>query len=725
MLAVNRLHILGSAELRNSAGRLEHSFLAGSKRLGLLVYLTLRRTQGLQRRDHLLALFWPDLGQQSARNALSNMLHHIRRALGSDVLVSRGAEEIGINADLLWCDAPAFEAALGENQLHDAVRLYRGPLLDGFHLAGAAPAFDHWLDRERDRLRRSYRDTLEALAEAAETDAAFAVAAQHWQALADDDPYDAESARRLVRALAAAGDRSAAQRTALTRARLIAEGLDSDPDEELNLLLESISTVSASPAVNGGAVSRPSDATDNAHPIAHGLAVLPFETLGAEPSAGVSEGIHGDLLTRLSSVAALRVISRTSVRRYRATDKSISQIGRELNVPWILEGEVQEASDRVRVNVRLVDARTDQPVWAEDYLRALTVGDLFEIQSEITKEIAQSLEVVLAPEEVARLERQPTTNLEAYRLCVQGRTHLDLRTGEGMRRALGYFERAVEIDGTNVLAWVGVADALGLLLDYGYEEAAAVLPRVDEAVHRALALDPLSAEAHASLGGLLGHRRQGPAARNALLRAVELRPNYAEAHNWLSWLGNLLGYRREALDSARRAVRLNPLSPEAVSNLALSYLTNGELDRALAEARRDHELGSDWSTGRLYEGQTLYEMGHFGEAASVLRGLEEPWAGSGPRLTLALASIASGASDEARTLLAGFESEDDAFAAGLVHAALGDGETATAALNRVTWGEHWPTLAVRHFYRDVWDTLQNGPNREALLRKVDRSWGLV
>ena len=454
------------------------------------------------------------------------------------------------------------------------------------------------------------------------------------------------------------------------------------------------------------------------------IAVLPFETLGQEEATSFTDGVHSDLLTRLSNISDLSVTSRTSVMRYRTPEKPLPAIAAELRVAWVLHGEVQETGDQVQVNARLVNARTDRQVWAESYRRELTAANLFEIQANITRQIARALETQLSPREERQVDRAPTENLDAYRLYTQGREQLDQRTEDGMRRALDYFQRAIARDSSYALALVGLADALSLLYDYGYADSASVLPRAEDAVQRALELNPESAEAHASLGLLHSERHEGPAAIRELTRAVELRPSYTEAHNWLSWVHMLLGNRIEALESAKRAVELDPLSPEAVSNLSLSHLANSDYEKALAEARRVDEIQTSWGTGRFYEGLSLYHLGRFAEATSVLENLAVPWAGSGPLATLALAHVASGDTDGARELLAQIEESGDPFAAGLVHAALGEEDDAFDAFQRVGRWSAWPTLSIHHFYKDVLRPLQDDPRYEGLVSEVDRSWGL-
>ncbi len=455
------------------------------------------------------------------------------------------------------------------------------------------------------------------------------------------------------------------------------------------------------------------------------VAVLPFETLGSEQATAFTEGIQIGILTRLSSVAGLDVISRTSVLSYRATDKTLPEIARELGVAWVLRGTVQEVGDQVLVNARLVDARHDRQIWASEYRRRLTAENVFDIQSQISVSIIDALQARLSRPEAERIEQVPTGSLEAYRLYVEGREKLDERTQEGMRDAASDFEHAIARDSTYALAWVGLADARGLLYSYGYAPADSVLPDAEAAVRRALELDSGLAQAHTSLGLLQLAYHHGPASVQELERAVALQPSYAEAHNWLSYARLLLGRPSQALDSARRAVEEDPLSPEAVSNLALSYLATGDVERALVEARRVRSLDPAWTTGSFYEGLAQYRLGRYGETRSVLRNLSVPWTGSGPQATLALARVAAGDSSGARTLLTEISRAGDPFAAGLVHAALGELDLAFSAFREARTLGDWPTLAVRYLYPDVWRRVDDDPRYDELVATADRSWGLT
>lgn len=455
------------------------------------------------------------------------------------------------------------------------------------------------------------------------------------------------------------------------------------------------------------------------------VAVLPFQELGDDAGAAFADGLHDDLLTRLSRVNGLNVISRTSVLRYRDSDQSVPDIAAALGVDAIVEGSVRHAAGRIRLNVQLVEGRGDVHQWAETYDRTLSVDNLFDIQSELADRIARSLGQELTPGERQRvLDWTPTRDLEAYRVYAHGRARLDERTEAGMRRALELFDEAHDRDERYALAWVGTADALTLLHEYGYEPAERVLPRAEKAARRALELDPGLAEAHASMGLLLEARRDGARAIEALERAVALQPGYAEAHNWLSWTHQLLGRSEQAHESARRAVALNPLSTEAVSNLAISSLMNRDPDAALLEARRARDLQPTWTTPPFYEALALFDLERYAEAGEALHELHVSWAGNGAEVTAALVACRAGDSEAGHRFLAEYEAAGDHCAVGLLFAALGDDESALDSLARIRDWSYWETLSIHHYYPRILDPLRGDPRYRAIIARANQAWGL-
>ena len=454
------------------------------------------------------------------------------------------------------------------------------------------------------------------------------------------------------------------------------------------------------------------------------IAVLPFETLGEDKASTFTEGIHLGVLTRLSEVSGLDVISRTSVMAYTKTQKTLPTIAGELGVIWVLRADVQEAAGDIQLNARLLDASSDRQVWARNYRRTLTAENVFEIQAELSKLIIEALQARLSPAEERRIAQIPTRDLEAYRLQLLGRKALDLRTEEGLQRAVEYFRKAIDRDADYALAWVGLADAFSLIYDYGFQQKSTVLAQAEEAVNRALQLDSNLAEAQASSGLLLSNRRQGAEAITKLVRATELRPSYAEAHNWLAWVQQLLGRPTEGLESAVLSVSLDPLSSEAVSNLALSYLTTGDYEAALTEARRVQEILPGWGTAALYEGVALLHLGRFAESQAVLQGLRVAWAGSAAQATLALILEGTGDTSATRNQITHQLEQGELFSAGLLHAALGEKEQAMSLFLRIDRWDSWPTLAMRYLYPEILGSVRLDSQYPDLLKRINHSWGI-
>ncbi len=463
------------------------------------------------------------------------------------------------------------------------------------------------------------------------------------------------------------------------------------------------------------------------------IAVLPFQTIGSGVSEAIAEGLHQDLLTRLSEATALKVISGTSVRRYRDTELSLPEIGRQLGAAWIVEGSVQQSEDTVHVNAQLIAAAADHHRWARTYSKALSPDNLFRIQREIMQDIARSLNTTLAAETGAR--NAPSADLEAYERSIQGRSFLDTRTPDGMEQALVYFRAALERDRDYAIAWVGIADALMLLYDYYDRGRPDVVRReVENAQNRAMEIDPELAEAHASkglfymchaaAGPLRAEGLHGPKAVRLLRRAVELRPGYAEACNWLSWVLQLLGDAEQALACARMAVAVNPFSAEAIHNLMASNMACGHYGRGVREARRIEELGMFDASPRLYEAVALHHLGRFDAAVELLDGVTVEWAGAGAEAALAMAEAARGNERRARDVLREIERAGDEFCSALVRAAAGEHDEALAAMESIEqWGQ-WPALVLHHFYADELAPLRASPRFDGVMASLRRYFGL-
>jgi TolB-like protein/Tfp pilus assembly protein PilF len=311
------------------------------------------------------------------------------------------------------------------------------------------------------------------------------------------------------------------------------------------------------------------------------IAVLPFVNMSGDPAnEPFTLGIHDDLLTHLSRIKSLKTTSRTSVLRYRGTTMSVPEIGAELNVNFILEGGIQRAGDRVRINLQLIDVATDEHLWAEIYDRQLSADNLFGVQADIAREVSSSLKATLLPDEAEALAVAPTRSMAAYDLYLLGRHHQQLRTEESINRAVDYFTRAIEEDPDYVLAHAGLAQSRLLLIGYGNLRGAEVLPQARETIDRAMAIDDSEAELWAALGLYLIDTGENQAALDALERAIEL--DMQNFHAWL-WYANALGAARrfeEQLESLLVAYDLEPMSYPVNVNLGGVYRRRGELVRA-------------------------------------------------------------------------------------------------------------------------------------------------
>ncbi len=290
------------------------------------------------------------------------------------------------------------------------------------------------------------------------------------------------------------------------------------------------------------------------------IAVLPFDNRSRlEDDEFFVDGIHDDLLTNLARIGGLKVISRTSVAGYRGTEKRIPEIAKELGVATVMEGAVQRSGDTVRINVQLIDAATDEHLWAEIFDRQLTADNLFDIQTEISERIAGALKAQLSTEETARLESRPTDDLAAYNAYLRGRQLLRSRRSDDLEAARAEFRRATDLDPDFALAWVGIADSANLQQAHGNLDYSQSIEIQRNASERALELDPDLGEANLARATLLVDLGEDP--ETDFQRAIELSPGYATAYHWYAiWLDNRTEGVPEAIKMIERALELDPLS---------------------------------------------------------------------------------------------------------------------------------------------------------------------
>ena len=344
------------------------------------------------------------------------------------------------------------------------------------------------------------------------------------------------------------------------------------------------------------------------------LLVLPLKSLSSDPEQGyLADGITDALIARLAGVSALRVISETSSSLYKGTNKPLSQIARELNVGGIVEGSVLRSGDRIRINVQLVQPYGEKRIWGQTYEQ--DVRDVLAMQSEVTRAIVDEIRVKLTPGEEARLKHVRPSNPEAYVAYAKGRFYWNKRTEEGLRKAIEFFGRAIEVDPDYTLAYVGLADSWVPRAWYAYVPAKEAFPHAKKAITRALELDPDLAEAHTTLAFLnLYYDWDWAAAEREFRRAIELNPNYANAHHWYAEYLSLAGQHQAGIREAQRARELDPLSSIINTWVGSRYYFAGKFDSAIEEYRNVVEIDPNFVPARLALGQAYEKMKMFREA---------------------------------------------------------------------------------------------------------------
>jgi DNA-binding winged helix-turn-helix (wHTH) protein/TolB-like protein/Flp pilus assembly protein TadD len=453
-------------------------------------------------------------------------------------------------------------------------------------------------------------------------------------------------------------------------------------------------------------------------PTAVGIAVLPLNTIAGAGELPLAEGLHQDLLTRLSEIPGLRVISATSMRRYRDTDLGIPEIAEALDVDWVVEGAVQQSGNRFRANIQLIEAARDAHRWARSYEDELTAERLFRTQSEIIEDIAGSIQTALAPQR--RPVQLPTDSLEAYALTVRANTLLRQRSESAMRQAGELYERATRLDDRYAEAWAQRGDTLFLLHYYGYETDDRLLAEARQMAATALAIEPELGNA-LLVQGLVAMRLDHnlPAALELARRAWDSTPE--RAVGWLAWLEAVGGDLERALELTREQIRTTPFSPGVHMSLAMLTLCAGQSEEARILAERATELSPAYAAAWRLQGQALLLDGRYQPAitafheAMTLDGRETSlrdlaW--------LAFARLRNGESADVlvRDVMAG----EDAVARALVNIAGEDPEAALTALGRTHWDDV-STLVVR--YHPVFESLRERAAYRELIAQLDDWWG--
>jgi TolB-like protein len=351
------------------------------------------------------------------------------------------------------------------------------------------------------------------------------------------------------------------------------------------------------------------------------IAVIPFENISQDDeNEPFTVGIHDDLLTQLSKIRSLTIISRTSVLRYKGSNKPIPEIARELGVTSVVEGGVQRVGDHVRINVQLIDADSDRHLWAETYDRKLSAANIFAIQSEIAASIANALEATLTQDDKYRLSSAPTDNLEALNAYFNGKLLADQRESAAIEAAIQQFERAIALDPNFALAHAGLGYAWLLLPEY----SATTDPGLSRdsskaAIARALELDPELPSGLAFMGwSKMVHEYDWASAERLLRRALELQGNNSDALHWLSHVLSWQGHHAEGIAVARQAVEVDPYSSIMTMNLAYILMDDRQFEQSAKYRQLTLELRPDYIEMWRHTWLIFMRAGEFDNATQAL-----------------------------------------------------------------------------------------------------------
>ena len=453
------------------------------------------------------------------------------------------------------------------------------------------------------------------------------------------------------------------------------------------------------------------------------LAVLPFINMSADPeNEYFSDGLSEELLNALSRIDGLRVVSRTSAFKFKGQNEDIRRIGELLNVQHVVEGSVRRSGQHLRVTAQLINIADGFHLWSGRFDREM--DDIFVVQDEISKTIADSLKVRLTGEQSEKLVKPSTESMEAYHIYLKGRFYWNRRTRDGIAKGIQLFTQAITLDPNYALAHVGLADAYNLLSVYANVPPHDAFPKGKAAASRALEIDPTLAEAHTSLAfARCWYDWDWPEAERGFRKAIELNPNYALAHYWYSIC--LMAVRRlgEAEAMVRHALDRDPLS--IIINASLGWILHGSgrHDEAIEQFIKTIDMDPTFARTRWSLGLAYAERGLFDEAIEELRQGVLYSAGS----TYVLAALGhvygrAGRFAEARevldqmTDLAGKQYVSPADFA-LVYAGLNDLERAIDALEKALADRSSDVLLWARSSR-VFELLEHDPRYGAAMKKM-------
>ncbi|NIN12140.1 MAG: tetratricopeptide repeat protein [Gemmatimonadales bacterium] len=352
-------------------------------------------------------------------------------------------------------------------------------------------------------------------------------------------------------------------------------------------------------------------------PARKSIVVLPFDNMSPDPQdAYLSDGLTEEIITALSCCDPLRVISRTSARALKGTQKDIRTIARELEVQYVLEGSVRKAGNQLRITAQLIDAVNDAHVWAEKY--SGTLEDVFEMQERISRSIVRTLRLRLTPDEQRRLVERPIDNVQAYECYLRARQESWLFTKEALDRAVQYLRNGLEIVGENAVLYAGLGYVYSQYVNIGAEHEA-YIDQAEDYARKALELKADCAEAHLVLGfvneAFRGDQRKSI---HHYREALRINPDDPHVLVWLSVTFSVVGKTPEAYPLIERAVKVDPLTPMTQYMPGFLDLMEGRFERALGPTEQWFRMDPQNPAALFFYAQTLAYAQRFKEASRLV-----------------------------------------------------------------------------------------------------------
>ena len=644
-----RLSLLGGLRIESASGSLGP---AGQqpRRIGVAALAAIAGPEGISG-DQLLALFWPEQDEASARNAKKQAIHALRRDLGARDLFL-GDRKLRLNPDIVDVDLWRFNAAIDARDWDAAIAIYRGPLLHGVQSLGSAE-LEHWLDMERDRAAHRFATAIEAAAGQLAAVGQKKRALDHWYRLATIDPMNGRAAEAIARGLATSGDRNAAVQHAQAHITRVSNELGLPAEPGIAGIVDELSApVTPLRASFGGGLSFPaskraiaarqsrrflyagiavaltvgavllisrSGATGSV-PNPPALAVLPFDNLGPSSDEYFADGLTDEITDRLANISGLRVISRKSAAFYKDSRKSSRTIGDELQADYLLDGTVRwqrnpDGTSRVRISQRLTRTSDDARVWTK--VHDAPLGEVFDAQAAIATEVAQALRInVLGAERERLAGKAPTSDMEAHDYVLRAKAVLARNTSErDLLVASQLYRNALQQDSAFVDAWAGLSRAASELYFSYYDRSPQRLMEAGAAAERAVRLDPQSRNAHLALGyyhyyGFLNYER----ALREFEIARSIAPTDGDVLEAIGFVERRQGHWTSAIAHLERALAADPRAFAKAYVLGETYLKVGryrDAERALLKSIELSHTG-----GESYVALALL---HLNEGGSVER----------------------------------------------------------------------------------------------------------